>query len=304
MSMPLKVIYKDERLLVIDKPVGLLSVPGIGPEKVDSVATRAAKEHPEGGGARIVHRLDRDTSGVMILALDAEAHRELSRQFHDRETVKKYIAIVDGLVKEDAGRIDLPMRKDMDPRNAPRQVIDHAEGRRAVTDWWVVARLSEPAEAPRTRLLLSPLTGRSHQLRLHLKMIGHPILGDDLYARAGDGGSPDAPRAIAHGDAPEDGVPHDIRGGMPVLNSPRRAEEERRSTIESVCLHPRRAFLSPVADGPVPLVPQVLVRVAGAAFRTAALIRKMIQHVAARGAEYPFCRRDRLHLHEDPEERE
>lgn len=174
--MPLNVIYKDERLLVIDKPVGVLSVPGIGPEKADSIAKRAAAEF---AGARIVHRLDRDTSGVIVLAFDAEAHRELSRQFHDREVVKKYVAIVDGVVKDDAGRIDLPMRKDMDPRHAPRQVIDHAEGRPAITDWWVTDR-----HADRTRLLLQPLTGRSHQLRLHLKMIGHPILGDDLYAPA------------------------------------------------------------------------------------------------------------------------
>lgn len=174
LTMPLNVIYKDERLLVIDKPVGVLSVPGIGPEKRDSIATRAAAEIH---GARIVHRLDRDTSGVMLLARDADAHRELSRQFHDREVIKKYLAIVDGVVTGDSGRIDLPMRKDMDPRNAPRQVIDHAEGRNAVTDWWVLER-----QADRTRLLLAPLTGRSHQLRLHLKVLGHPILGDDLYA--------------------------------------------------------------------------------------------------------------------------
>jgi tRNA pseudouridine32 synthase/23S rRNA pseudouridine746 synthase len=174
--MPLNVIYKDDRLLVIDKPVGVLSVPGIGPEKADSIARRAADEFP---GARIVHRLDRDTSGVMVLALDAQAHRELSRQFHDREVTKKYRAIVAGVVNDDAGRVDLPMRKDMDPRNAPRQVIDHAEGRRAITDWWVMQR-----HADRTRLLLQPLTGRSHQLRLHLKVLGHPMLGDDLYAPA------------------------------------------------------------------------------------------------------------------------
>ena len=176
LCMPLKVIYKDDRLLVIDKPVGVLSVPGIGPEKADSIAKRAAEEFP---GARILHRLDRDTSGVIVLAFDAEAHRELSRQFHDREVTKKYIAIVDGVVTDAAGRIDLPMRKDMDPRNAPRQVIDHAEGRSAITDWWVLE-----CYADRTRLLLQPLTGRSHQLRLHLKMLGHPILGDDLYAPA------------------------------------------------------------------------------------------------------------------------
>ncbi len=172
----LKVLYQDDRLLAIDKPVGLLSVPGIGPGKVDSVATRAAAEF---SGARIVHRLDRDTSGVILLARDPDTHRELSRQFHDREVIKKYIAVVYGNMKDDSGRIDLPMRKDMDPRNAPRQVIDHAEGRSAITDWWVTERLPD-----RTRLLLQPLTGRSHQLRLHLKHIGSPILGDDLYAPA------------------------------------------------------------------------------------------------------------------------
>jgi tRNA pseudouridine32 synthase/23S rRNA pseudouridine746 synthase len=175
-NSPLAVIYKDEHLLVIDKPAGLLSVPGIGPEKKDCVAARAAREH---AGARIVHRLDRDTSGVLLLALNANVHRELSRQFHDREVNKTYIAVAAGQLVHDQGRIDLPMRKDMDPRNAPRQVIDHAEGRQAITDWWVMQRMED-----RMRLRLAPLTGRSHQLRLHLKEIGHPILGDDLYAPA------------------------------------------------------------------------------------------------------------------------
>jgi tRNA pseudouridine32 synthase / 23S rRNA pseudouridine746 synthase len=174
--MPLDVIYKDQRILVVNKPAGMLTVPGIGPEKADSLARRAAHDFP---GARIVHRLDRDTSGVIILAFDPEAHRELSRQFHDREVKKTYVAVVSGIVQQDAGTVDLPMRKDMDPRNAPRQVIDHAEGRPAVTHWWVIER-----GADRTRLRLQPLTGRSHQLRLHLKTIGHPILGDDLYAPA------------------------------------------------------------------------------------------------------------------------
>ncbi len=197
-SMPLNVIHRDERILVLNKPTGLLSVPGIGPDKQDCLAVRAAAEFP---GARIVHRLDRDTSGVIIMAFDAEAHRELSRQFHDREVRKRYIAIVAGLVEDEAGEINLPMRKDMDPANAPRQVIDHEQGRSAVTRYRVLERgpvnsLSphhltpspqEEGEAERdalmtTRLELQPITGRSHQLRLHLKCIGHPILGDDLYA--------------------------------------------------------------------------------------------------------------------------
>ncbi|MCI0676186.1 MAG: RluA family pseudouridine synthase [Phycisphaerales bacterium] len=174
MVEPLEVIYRDERLLALNKPVGLLSVPGIGAEKVDSIVTRAATQFP---GARILHRLDRDTSGVILLAFDAQAHRELSRQFHDREVRKTYIAVVSGLVKDDSGEIDLPMRKDMDPRNAPRQVIDRAQGRRAITRWHVLERAPD-----RTRVKLFPITGRSHQLRLHMKTIGHPIAGDDLYA--------------------------------------------------------------------------------------------------------------------------
>ncbi len=178
-------LHIDDRILVLNKPVGLLSVPGIGESKRDSVAVRAATAYP---GARIVHRLDRDTSGVILLARDAEAHRELSRQFHDREVSKTYMAIVAGIIKTDSGVIDLPMRKDMDPANAPRQVIDDAEGRPAITQWWVRERLSDPALGPsgggRTRVLLKPVTGRSHQLRLHMKCLGHPILGDDLYAPA------------------------------------------------------------------------------------------------------------------------
>jgi tRNA pseudouridine32 synthase / 23S rRNA pseudouridine746 synthase len=170
------ILHLDERIIVLDKPAGLLSVPGIGEEKRDCLAVRVAREY---SGARIVHRLDRDTSGVIIMARDAEAHRELSRQFHDREVSKTYIAVVAGVIEDDSGVIDLPMCKDMDPANAPRQVIDHAEGRTAVTHWWVQQRMAD-----RTRVLLKPITGRSHQLRLHLKSVGHPILGDDLYAPA------------------------------------------------------------------------------------------------------------------------
>ena len=172
--MALNVIHQDERIIVLNKPTGLLSVPGIGPDKQDCLARRAQSEFAE---ARIVHRLDRDSSGVIVMALDAQAHRELSRQFHDREVQKVYIAIVHGVVEQDEGKIDLPMRKDMDPRNAPRQIIDHEQGRSAVTNYRVLERKTD-----RSRLELRPITGRSHQLRLHLQTIGHPILGDNLYA--------------------------------------------------------------------------------------------------------------------------
>ena len=172
--MAVNVIHQDERIVVLNKPTGLLSVPGIGPDKRDCLAARVKREIP---AARIVHRLDRDTSGVIVMALDAQSHRELSRQFHDREVRKVYIAIVHGVVQHDEGEIDLPMRKDMDPENAPRQIIDHEQGRSAVTNYRVLQR-----DADRSRLELRPITGRSHQLRLHLQSIGHPILGDNLYS--------------------------------------------------------------------------------------------------------------------------
>ncbi|MCH8822824.1 MAG: RluA family pseudouridine synthase [Planctomycetes bacterium] len=172
--MNFEIIYQDDRIVVLNKQAGLLSVPGIGPEKQDCLATRVKAQIPE---AKIVHRLDRDTSGVIIMALDAEAHRELSRQFQDREVQKTYIAIVHGQVESDQGEIDLPMRKDMESGSKPLQIIDHAQGRSAVTKYRVIER-----EADRTRLELMPITGRSHQIRLHLKTISHPILGDDLYA--------------------------------------------------------------------------------------------------------------------------
>lgn len=167
-----EILHHDSRILVIDKPSGLLSVPGIGPEKQDCLVSRAVTKYP---GARIVHRLDRDTSGVIILALDAEAHRQLSIEFQDRHVEKTYLAVVDGVIVADEGEIDLPLRKDFD--NPPRQMIDHEQGRWAITRWRVLERGER-----QSRLELSPITGRSHQLRLHLKEIGHPILGDDLYA--------------------------------------------------------------------------------------------------------------------------
>lgn len=165
-------LHADNRLLVFIKPPGLLSVPGIGPEKADCLASRAEQEFP---GARIVHRLDRDTSGVIVMARDADTHRELSRQFQDREVDKLYEAVVGGRLAVDDGVIDAPMRKDLD--DPPRQIIDDEQGRSATTGFTVLERLED-----RTRVELAPVTGRSHQLRVHMLSIGHPILGDDLYA--------------------------------------------------------------------------------------------------------------------------
>ena len=158
--------------MVLEKPPGLLSVPGIGPENHACLARRAARECP---GARIVHRLDRETSGVIVMALDAQSHRALSRQFEQRQVEKRYATVVAGLVEADEGQIDLPLRKDLD--HPPRHMVDPDLGRPALTHYRVTARGGD-----RTRLELRPRTGRSHQLRVHVMAIGHPILGDDLYA--------------------------------------------------------------------------------------------------------------------------
>jgi len=170
--MWLTFLYVDDRLVVVDKPTGLLSVPGIGPDKVDCVVARAAARF---SGSRIVHRLDMDTSGVLVLARDADTHRELSRQFHDREVEKTYIAVVHGRIQYREGTIDLPIRKDME--NPPRQIVDMEQGRPSQTHWKVLERKNGT-----TRVELTPHTGRSHQLRLHLLALGHPIVGDDLYS--------------------------------------------------------------------------------------------------------------------------
>jgi tRNA pseudouridine32 synthase/23S rRNA pseudouridine746 synthase len=178
-------IHEDRWLVVLDKSTGLLSVPGIGPEKADCLVARACRQWPT---ARIVHRLDRDTSGVIVLALDAATHRHLSMQFERRTVDKAYEAIVAGHPAADSGTVDLPIRKDLD--NPPLQVIDAALGRPSQTDWRVIERLDGvpsgvrggcASHVPCARLALAPRTGRSHQLRLHLRTIGHTILGDDLY---------------------------------------------------------------------------------------------------------------------------
>jgi len=166
------VIYHDDYLVVLDKPSGLLSVKGIGPDKIDCLAVRVASAIE---GARIVHRLDMDTSGVLVMARDADTHRELSRQFQDREVEKVYIAEVGGVVDDERGLIDIPIRKDME--HPPMQCVDFEQGKPSQTHWKVAERKENS-----TLLELRPTTGRSHQLRIHLREIGYPILGDELYA--------------------------------------------------------------------------------------------------------------------------
>lgn len=167
-----RVLHADGDMVVVEKPADLLSVPGRGAEKQDCLWRRVQQTYPT---ARIVHRLDYATSGLMVLALHREAHRALSIQFQERRTEKRYQAIVAGRTAEARGEIDLPLRCDWERR--PRQMVDPLQGKSALTRW---ERLEYTALG--SRLALYPVTGRSHQLRVHLMAIGHPIIGDSFYA--------------------------------------------------------------------------------------------------------------------------
>lgn len=170
----LDVLHADADLVVVDKPAGLLAVPGRGEGGADSLAARVQASFAD---ALVVHRLDMATSGLMLFARGAEAQRRLSAAFAARRIDKRYIAVVEGRLVADRGEIDAPLAADW--LNRPRQVVDHLRGKPSLTRWQVVDRLADA-----TRLDLAPLTGRSHQLRVHLQAIGHPIRGDALYAPA------------------------------------------------------------------------------------------------------------------------
>eukprot|EP00439_Symbiodinium_sp_Y106_P090051 s1_g2587.t1 len=169
---PLKVMHQDEHILVLSKPSGLLTVPGKPAAHADCLEARVHEHFPT---ASIVHRLDMDTSGVIVMAMTRDAHRHLGLQFEKRKTEKTYIARVWGEMSEDAGTINAPIITDWP--NRPKQMIDFDNGRPAETRWQVLGR-----EKGATRVALHPLTGRSHQLRLHMESLGHPILGDNIYA--------------------------------------------------------------------------------------------------------------------------
>lgn len=165
-------LYSDDSIVVVNKPAGLLSVPGRGEDKQDCLWRRVQQRFPT---ARIVHRLDQATSGLLILALKAETHRNLSIQFQQRIPTKRYQAIIAGIPEQGAGRVELPLRCDWD--NRPRQMVDPVDGKPATTDWECVQSYDD-----RCRVLLHPITGRSHQLRVHMQALGHPIIGDRFYA--------------------------------------------------------------------------------------------------------------------------
>lgn len=172
-SGPIPVLFEDAHVMVVDKPAGLLSVPGRGEHLADCLIARLKEMRPE---VLLCHRLDRDTSGIMVFALTKEAQRVLGRMFETKRIAKRYVARVEGRVAEAKGTIDLPLIVDW--ANRPLQRIDHEIGKPSVTDW----QRMEVEDGPATRMRLMPRTGRSHQLRVHMKALGHPILGDPFYS--------------------------------------------------------------------------------------------------------------------------
>ncbi|GAB4117484.1 MAG: RluA family pseudouridine synthase [Sideroxydans sp.] len=175
--------FQDEHLLIVNKPAGLLSVPGRGEDKQDCLWARIRRDFPE---ALVVHRLDMATSGLMLFARNRPMQRQLSILFQQRQICKRYEAVVAGRMKPAEGEIDLPLCADWPQR--PRQRIDTLHGKPALTRYRVL-----DAQDSRTRVALEPVTGRTHQLRLHLAAIGYPILGDALYGEAAS-----APRLLLH----------------------------------------------------------------------------------------------------------
>lgn len=187
-ELTLSVLYADAALVVVDKPAGLLSVPGRGADKADCAVRRVQAIYPD---ALTVHRLDMATSGLLVLGRGQAAQRALSQAFEARQVHKKYVAIVVGHVDGDTGQINFPLIADWP--NRPLQKIDPVLGKPSLTHWQVISR--DPLTNT-TRVLLTPVTGRTHQLRVHLLGLGHPLLGDALYAPAAVLAA--APRLMLH----------------------------------------------------------------------------------------------------------
>ena len=203
LSIVLEIIDQNEALVAVNKPTRLLTVPGRGADKQDCLYHRLLEPFPD---ALVVHRLDMDTSGLVLFARSPEAQRSLSIQFENREIDKRYIAIVEGVVEQDEGTVDFPMRKDMEQRLPPRHLIDCIRGKKAVTEWRVLERREST-----TRLALFPKTGRSHQLRLHMQSVGHPVVGDPIYGRP-------AERLMLHAESLS--LRHPVSGERVRLNCP------------------------------------------------------------------------------------
>jgi tRNA pseudouridine32 synthase/23S rRNA pseudouridine746 synthase len=200
----LDIIYVDEHFLVVNKPSGLLSVPGRGPDKADCLSARVQAQFPD---ALIVHRLDMETSGLMVFARGIDAQRALGRAFEQRAVSKYYEAITYGVMAHETGTIDLPLICDWP--NRPRQIVDHAIGKPSTTHFAVISR---DAQAQRTRVGLTPVTGRSHQLRVHLASLGHPIVGDSLYSPTAIIAPAPGQRLLLH--AARLGFPHPVSGAF------------------------------------------------------------------------------------------
>jgi tRNA pseudouridine32 synthase / 23S rRNA pseudouridine746 synthase len=201
------ILHLDDDLLAVDKPAGLLSVPGRGPDRADCLIARLRVDFPQ---VLLVHRLDLDTSGVIVFALTPQAQAHLGRQFEERRVQKRYVALVAGHPAEAKGRVDLPLTVDWP--NRPRQKVCFETGRPAQTAWRVLR-----AEGGHARVRLMPRTGRSHQLRVHMQAVGHPILGDPLYATAAAAAYP---RLMLHAEElrlthPQTGMPLKLRAPVP-----------------------------------------------------------------------------------------
>ena len=187
-DVPLEILFQDDQIIVANKPSGLLSVPGKLEGRADCLVSRLQAAHWD---TLLVHRLDCDTSGVMIFARTKQAQGFLGQEFEKRRAKKTYVARVWGHLTPDAGHVDLPLCADWP--NRPRQMVDHVNGRPAQTDWKVIDR-----DAETTRVRLFPLTGRSHQLRVHMLAMGCPILGDPIYAK---GKAREFPRLMLHAES-------------------------------------------------------------------------------------------------------
>lgn len=185
----LHVLYQDDYIMVVNKPSGLLSVPGRQAEHKDSVMTRVQRDYP---AAESVHRLDMATSGVIVVALTKTAERELKRQFREREPSKRYLARVWGHPAQDEGVIDLPLICDWP--NRPKQKVCFETGKAAQTEFKVLEYRTDNSAS----MQLTPITGRSHQLRVHMLALGHPILGDGFYAH--EEAKAMAPRLLLHAE--------------------------------------------------------------------------------------------------------